>query len=108
MKKSQHSEQARYTTDLVTSSDRTSITYRSLGSGPGIVLVHGGMSSPHNHLELAKALADAFSVYVPERRGRCGSGPFGADYCIRKEVEDLEALLAKPAPATFSGSAQEG
>jgi pimeloyl-ACP methyl ester carboxylesterase len=108
MKKSQHSEQARYTTDLVTSSDGTSITYRTLGSGPGIVLVHGGMSSAHNHLELAKALADAFSVYVPERRGRCGSGPFGADYCIRKEVEDLEALLAKTGASNVFGVSSGG
>jgi pimeloyl-ACP methyl ester carboxylesterase len=108
MKNSAHSEEARYTTDLVTSSDGTSISYRQLGRGPGIVLVHGGMSSAHNHLELAQALADAFSVYVPERRGRCGSGPFGADYCIRKEVEDLEALLAKTGAANVFGVSSGG
>src|SRR5262245_8948219 len=95
MTKSAHSGEARYTTDLVASRDGTIISYRQLGRGPGVVLVHGGMSSAHNHLELAQALADAFSVYVHDRRGRCGSGPFGADYCIRKEVEDLEALLVK-------------
>jgi pimeloyl-ACP methyl ester carboxylesterase len=93
--KSTHSAKQQYTTDLVTSRDGTIIGYRQLGWGPGMILLHGGMSSAHNHLELAQALADAFSVYVPDRRGRCGSGPFGVDYCIRKEVEDLEALLAK-------------
>jgi pimeloyl-ACP methyl ester carboxylesterase len=77
------------------SRDDTIISYRQLGCGPGIVLLHGGMSSAHNHLELARTLADAFSVYEPERRGRCGSGPFRANYSICKEVEDLEALLAK-------------
>src|SRR5215472_10107040 len=95
MARSAHSAEAQYSTDVVTSSDGTIISYRQLGRGPGVVLVHGGMSSAHNHMELAQALADAFSVYVPERRGRCESGPFGADYSLRKEVEDLEALLAK-------------
>ena len=74
----------------VTSEDGTVISYRRFGLGPGIVLVHGGMSSAHNHLELAQELAGAFSVYVPDRRGRCGSGPFGPDYGMQKEVEDLE------------------
>lgn len=60
-----------------------------------MILLHGGMSSAHNHLELAEALSQAFSVYVPDRRGRCRSGPFGHDYCMRKEVEDLDALLAE-------------
>ena len=108
MTKSTHSVEARYTTDLVTSSDGTIISYRQLGRGPGVVLVHGGMSSAQNHLELAQALADAFSVYLPERRGRCGSGPFGADYCIQKEVEDLEALLARTGSSNVFGVSSGG
>jgi len=84
-----------YTTDAVASSDSTRISYRRFGRGPGVVLIHGGMSSAHNHLELALALADAFSVYVPDRRGRCASGSFGDGYSIQKEVEDLDAVLTK-------------
>jgi pimeloyl-ACP methyl ester carboxylesterase len=66
------------------------------------------MSSAHNHLELAEALADAFTVFVPDRRGRCGSGPFGPDYCIRKEVEDLAALIAETRAANAFGVSSGG
>lgn len=77
----------------VTSKDGTTIGYRQLGQGPGVVLLHGAASSGYNHVQLAEALADIFTVYVPDRRGRGLSGPFGNDYGIHKEVEDLEALL---------------
>ena len=85
----------RYATGSVTSRDGTTIGYRQLGHGPGVVVVHGSMSSAQVHMQLAEALAGAFTVYVPDRRGRGLSGPFGSDYSVRKEVEDLDALLTK-------------
>jgi pimeloyl-ACP methyl ester carboxylesterase len=75
----------RWTTGSVTSKDGTTIGYRQIGRGPGVVLVHGIM----------ERLADTFTVYLPDRRGRGRSGPQGKDYRIQKEVEDLDALLAK-------------
>ncbi len=83
------------TTGFVPSKDGTTIGYRQLGHGPGVVLLHGSMSSAHNHIQLAEALADAFTVYVPDRRGRGLSGPYSEDYSIQKDVEDLDALLTK-------------
>jgi len=80
-------------TAFTTSRDGTRIGYRQLGHGPGIVLIHGAMESGESHIELARALAGAFTVYLPDRRGRALSGPFGAGYTLRKEVEDVEALL---------------
>ncbi|HEY9350387.1 MAG TPA: alpha/beta hydrolase, partial [Acidothermales bacterium] len=77
----------------VTSSDGTAIGYRRLGDGPGVVLVHGAMSSSYNHIELAGALADSFTVYVPDRRGRGLSGPYRHDHGLRSEVDDLAAVL---------------
>lgn len=77
----------------VTSKDGTTIGYRQLGQGPGIVLIHGAMESARSHRQLAEALADTFTVYLPDRRGRGRSGPPGEDYSILKEVEDLDALL---------------
>ncbi|RPI95867.1 MAG: alpha/beta hydrolase [Chloroflexi bacterium] len=82
-----------YTTGFVTSRDGTNIGYRQLGHGPGIVLLHGMMSSAHNHMQLAASLADAFTIYLPDRRGRGLSGPYSAEYNIEQEVEDLNALL---------------
>jgi pimeloyl-ACP methyl ester carboxylesterase len=79
----------------VTSHDGTVIGYRRLGRGPGVVLLHGTMTSGQDFTELAEHLSDAFTVYLPDRRGRGLSGPFGIDYGMRKEVEDLDALLTK-------------
>ena len=77
----------------VRSRDGTVITYRERGEGPGVVLVHGAMQSAQNFDRLADALSTSFRVYVPNRRGRGGSGPFGAEYGVAREVEDLDALL---------------
>lgn len=87
--------QAPYTTGYVTSSDGTTIGYRQLGHGPGVVLLHGAMETTQSHMQLAAALADAFTVYVPDRRGRGLSGYFGEGYSMRTEVEDLDALLTQ-------------
>lgn len=84
-----------YTTGFVTSKDGATIGYRQLGDGPGLVLVHGAMESAQSHMQLAAALADAFTVYMPDRRGRGLSSPYGNDYSIQREVEDLDALLTK-------------
>lgn len=86
---------AHYTTGIVTSQDGASIGYRQIGHGPGVVMLHGAMESARSHSRLAEALADAFTVYLPERRGHNLSGPFRKDYSMRQEVEDLQALLAK-------------
>src|SRR5277367_1769325 len=85
----------RYTIESVSSKDGTTIGYRQLGSGPGIVLLHGGMQASQSFLSLAEALSDAFTLFVPDRRGRGRSGPHGAGYGLKKECEDLEAVLAK-------------
>jgi len=82
-----------YTNSSVTSKDGTTISYRQLGQGPGLVLLHGTMESAHSHMQLAEALADTFTVYLSDRRGRGLSGPYSHDYSITKEVEDLDALL---------------
>jgi pimeloyl-ACP methyl ester carboxylesterase len=83
------------TTGSVTSADGTTIGYRQYGHGPAIVLEQGAMGSAHNFMQLAGALADTFTVYVPDRRGRGLSGPYGKDYSIQKDVEDMDALLTK-------------
>jgi len=85
----------KYSTDSITSKDGTTIGYRQLGHGPGVVILHGSMSTGYNHLQLAELLADAFTVYLPDRRGFGLSDLRGKDYTIQNDVEDLDALLAK-------------
>jgi len=86
---------AQMTTGSVVSRDGTRIGYLRLGHGPAVVLLHGSMESARSHTRLALALAGAFTVYLPDRRGRGMSGPYPADYGIGTEVEDLEAVLAE-------------
>ena len=83
------------TSGSVTSRDGTSIGYLRVGQGPAAVLLHGSMESARSHTRLALALADAFTVYLPDRRGRGMSGPYPPDYGIRTELEDLDAILAE-------------
>jgi pimeloyl-ACP methyl ester carboxylesterase len=85
-----------YTTNFVTSQDGTRIGYRQYGHGPSIVLEEGGMHGAHNFAQLAEALADAFTVYVPDRRGR-GLSPYdnNKEHGIQEDVEDLDAVLTK-------------
>ena len=82
-----------YKTGSVTSRDGTKIGYRQMGSGPGIILLHGGVNASQHLMKLGTMLSDEFEVYIPDRRGRGMSGPAGEDYSIEKEDEDLAALI---------------
>ncbi len=84
-----------FTIGYVISEDGTRIGVRQLGHGPGIIILHGSLSTGYYHLQLAEALADHFTVTLPDRRGFGLSGPSGKDDGILKDVEDLEALLTQ-------------
>jgi pimeloyl-ACP methyl ester carboxylesterase len=84
---------AEMTTGSVVSKDGTRIGYLRVGRGPAVVLLHGSNESARSHTQLALALADTFTVYLPDRRGRGLSGPHRPDHGIRTEAEDLQAVL---------------
>jgi pimeloyl-ACP methyl ester carboxylesterase len=77
----------------VRSADGTTIGYQRAGTGPAVVLLHGAGQSSGNLTRLAHALSRAFTVYVPDRRGRGRSGPYGEFHGLSTEIEDLSALL---------------
>ena len=83
------------TTGSFLSGDGTRIGYRQMGKGPGLVLLHGALQSSRSFTSLGAALSDAFTIYIPDRRGRGLSGPFTDNHSMRTETEDLEALLDK-------------
>ncbi|MFI6595435.1 alpha/beta fold hydrolase [Nonomuraea sp. NPDC050536] len=70
----------------VISADGTSIAYERTGAGPAVVLV--------GDREPAALLAPHFTVYTYDRRG-CGASGDTAPYNIRREVEDLEAIITE-------------
>src|SRR5262245_51021683 len=84
-----------YTKDSVISKDGTTIGYRQMGQGPGLILLHGGMKSSQDFMKLGEALSDTFTIYLPDRRGRGLSGPHGDHFSMMREVEDMQALIAK-------------
>jgi pimeloyl-ACP methyl ester carboxylesterase len=92
-----------YVTGTVTSRDGTVIGYRQVGQGPGIIMLHGGMQAAQNLMRLAGALADGFTVYVPDRRGRGLSGPPGDHYSIATECADVDALARASGAASLFG-----
>ncbi|MDR4949284.1 alpha/beta fold hydrolase [Neobacillus cucumis] len=81
-----------FTKNTVSSQDGTTIGYRSLGEGPGILIIHGALSDSEDYTQLAKNLAQNFSVYIMDRRGRGMSGVQGNNYTISKELEDVQAV----------------
>lgn len=82
-----------YETGSVTSRDGTVIGYRRFGTGPGVVLMHGSMMASHNFMRLGAALSGDFTVYLPDRRGRGLSGPYGPDFTLRHAASDVRALM---------------
>lgn len=83
----------KYIKDSVTSKDGTKIGYRQMGSGPGIILLHGGVNASQHLMKLGTLLSDEFTVYIPDRRGRGMSGPVGENYSIEKEDEDIKSKI---------------
>jgi pimeloyl-ACP methyl ester carboxylesterase len=92
----------------VTSRDGTKIGYLRVGHGPALVILHGSFQSARTHTQLALALSDAFTVYLPDRRGRGMSGPFGDHYSMRSEVEDVQAVLAESGASRMFGVSSSG
>ena len=58
------SKKQKYTKGFVTSLDGTTIGYRQMGSGPGIILLHGGGKASQTLMQLGTELSDEFTVYI--------------------------------------------
>lgn len=80
--------------DKATSLDGTTIAFDRSGSGPAVILVAGALSRRTDPInaELADLLADRFTVYNYDRRGR-GDSSDTQPYAVEREVEDIAALI---------------
>jgi pimeloyl-ACP methyl ester carboxylesterase len=79
--------------DKVHSGDGTTIAFDRLGAGAPVVLVSGASTARSIHGRLAELLAADFTVFNYDRRGRGDSGDTPR-YSVRREVEDLQAVIA--------------
>ncbi|WP_163510312.1 alpha/beta fold hydrolase [Fodinicola acaciae] len=80
-------------TQTVTSADGTRIAYDVIGAGAPLVLIGGALCGREGMLPYAEALAGGFAVVNYDRRGR-GASADTAPYAVRREIEDLAALIA--------------
>jgi pimeloyl-ACP methyl ester carboxylesterase len=82
------------TMQTVISHDGTPIAFDRIGSGPAVVLIGGAFSYRKfpKTVELARRLADRFTVINYDRRGRGDSGDADV-YAVEREIEDLAAVI---------------
>ena len=89
--------------DVVRSADGTCIAFDRLGRGDPLVLVSGASTGRAVHGALAELLAEDFTVFNYDRRGRGDSGDT-APYAVEREIEDLAAVLDVAGPARVFGN----
>lgn len=82
------------------SKDGTPIAYERIGEGPPVILVGGGLDDGTENAPLARELARRFTVVNYARRGRGESGDT-PPYAVRREVEDLDALVTEVGGPAF-------
>lgn len=78
--------------ETVASADGTQIAYQRTGSGPPLVLVHGGTADHTRWEPVRPAFEEHFTVCAIDRRGRGESGD-AAEYDLDREVEDVVAVV---------------
>lgn len=93
--------------NMVSSADGTEIAYDRLGAGPAVVLVCGGSVDRTSNAPLAALLAQNYTVYNYDRRGRGDSGD-APEYAIEREYEDLDAVLADAGGSAYLYGSSSG
>lgn len=85
---------------IVHSADGTAIAYDRSGRGPALILVAAASATRRDQAAPAAALAPYFTVFAYDRRGRGDSGDT-EPYAVKREVEDLEALIDAAGGSAF-------
>src|SRR5260370_15127120 len=98
----------RSTASTVRSSDGTTISYLSVGSGPAVIVVPGALSLASGYTAFARQLSEHFTVHTIELRRREQSAPPGNDYSITKECEDVRAFQYKTGASLLVGHSYGG
>lgn len=97
-------------TRFTPSADGTTIAYETTGHGPAMVVVDGAMCqrAMGPARGLAAELADHFTVYAYDRRGRGESGAGASPWHVDREIEDLSAIIDAAGGSAHVFSASSG
>jgi pimeloyl-ACP methyl ester carboxylesterase len=92
----------------VTSKDGTRIGVECAGTGPTLLLVHGGVGDRTRWTPMFPLLASKFTACAMDRRGRGASGD-SREYSLSKEAEDVAAVVnSRPGPVFVLGHSYGG
>lgn len=93
----------------ITSRDGTIIGFTQQGSGPPLIIVDGAFCYRENGpaTELASELAQHFTVFTYDRRGRGQSGDT-APYSVQREIEDVQTIAAQAGAPPFAVGISSG
>src|SRR5580765_5627647 len=93
----------------VRSEDGTMIAFDRQGDGPALILVDGALTTrtSGSKPELARLLAQHFTVYCYDRRGR-GDSEDTKPYALQREIEDVESLIDEAGGSAFLSGHSSG
>jgi len=86
---------------VVTSRDGSVIGFRTVGAGPPLLLVHGGIVDRRSWGSVRGRLAEHFTVHTMDRRGRGLSTDEREPYDIAREGEDVAAVAEAVGPDVY-------
>ena len=78
---------------MIETRDGARIPLHTIGTGPQIVVAHGGGVTIEAYQRLARRLADRFTVHLYNRRGRGDAPARTLPYEPREDIDDLGAVL---------------
>jgi pimeloyl-ACP methyl ester carboxylesterase len=80
----------------VVSPDATRLAVERVGNGPPLLAVHGSTADRSRWAPVRDALAEMFTLYLLDRRGRGGSTmESAAPYALKREAEDVAAAVER-------------
>ncbi|MFI1487860.1 alpha/beta fold hydrolase [Streptomyces sp. NPDC020747] len=82
--------------------NETSLHYRTAGSGPALVLLHGVPKTGYHWRHLVPKLTDQYTVVVPDLRGLGDSSRPADGYDSATMSDDIAALMAQLGHASYS------